>query len=220
MSAVTVPSGSRRQNRRLLAACTVGAIGLAITGGGVYAALNATASNTAAQSATSGLLSLTMANNGAGFSQAVSNLAPGDVVNRYVTLTQGADLDGKNLTLAVADATPTPLTTDGTKGLRVTVTQCVSGDWTVATGSCAGAGAGTSVLATNVPLRTLATTPAALTGSLPAGSTVKLQLALSLPDQTETTVNGVAPTGTIQGLSSSLTWTFSETQRTATTTGS
>ncbi|MFC7850166.1 TasA family protein [Arthrobacter sp. NPDC057388] len=220
MSGLTAAS-SRRPSPRLLAAFAVGAAGLAITGGGVYAALNATASNTTAQSASSGVLSLTMTNNGVGFSQGVSNLAPGDVVNRYVTLTQGADLAGKDLTLAVADATPTLLTTDATKGLHVTVTQCVGGDWTVTgAGSCTGTGATTQVLATNVALNTLASTPAALSTSVAAGSTVKLQLALSLPNQNETTVNGVAPTGTIQGLSSALTWTFGETQRTATTTGS
>ena len=220
MSGLATRSASR-PNPRLIAAFAVGATGRAVTGGGVYAALNATASNTTAQNATSGILNLTMANNGAGFSQGVANLAPGDVVNRYVTLTQGADLDAKDLALKVTDATPTLLTTDATKGLRVTVRQCVGGDWTV-TGAGAGtcAGTSTSVLATNVPLSSLATTPAALASSVAAGSTVKLQLALSLPDQTETTVNGVRPTDSIQGLSSALTWTFSETQRTATTTGS
>ena len=220
MSGLATRSASR-PNPRLIAAFAVGATGLAVTGGGVYAALNATASNTTAQNATSGILNLTMANNGAGFSQGVANLAPGDVVNRYVTLTQGADLDAKDLALKVTDATPTLLTTDATKGLRVTVRQCVGGDWTV-TGAGAGtcAGTSTSVLATNVPLSSLATSPAALASSVAAGSTVKLQLALSLPDQTETTVNGVRPTDSIQGLSSALTWTFSETQRTATTTGS
>ena len=220
MSGLATRSASR-PNPRLIAAFAVGAAGHAVTGGGVYAAQNATASNTTAQNATSGILSLTMANNGAGFSQGVANLAPGDVVNRYVTLTQGADLDAKDLALKVTDATPTLLTTDATKGLRVTVRQCVGGDWTV-TGAGAGtcAGTSTSVLATNVPLSSLATTPAALASSVAAGSTVKLQLALSLPDQTETAVNGVRPTDSIQGLSSALTWTFSETQRTATTTGS
>lgn len=210
-----------RPNPRLLAAFAVGAAGLAITGGGVYAALNATASNATAQNATSGVLSLTMANNGTGFSQAISNLAPGDVVNRYVNLTQGADLAGKDLTLAVSAATPTLLTTDATKGLRVTVTQCVGGDWTVASGDCAGTGATTSTLATNVPLSTISSSsPAALAGTVAASSTLKLQIALTLPEQTETTVNGVAPAGTIQGLSTALTWTFGETQRTATTSGS
>ncbi|PNH85238.1 hypothetical protein [Arthrobacter sp. AFG20] len=220
MSAASTPS-VRRPNPRLLAAFAVGAAGLAITGGGVYAALNATASNTTAQNASSGILSLTMANNGAGFGQAVSNVAPGDVVNRYVTLTQGNELAGKDLTLAVADANPTLLTTSATKGLRVTVTQCVGGDWTVTgAGACTGSGASPLALATSVPLSTLASTPAALTSSVAAGSTVKLQITLTLPDQTETTVNGVQAAGSIQGLTSALTWTFGETQRTATTTGS
>lgn len=207
-----------RPNPRLLAALAVGAAGLAITGGGVYAALNATASNTTAQNATSGVLSLTMEDNGTGFSQAVSNLAPGDVVNRYVNLAQGADLDGNDLTLAVADATPTLLTTSATKGLRVKVTQC-DGTWTPGTGagSCDGT---TTVLLNNAALSTLTAPVSVKAGTNAAGTTLKLQIALTLPEQTETTVNGEPPAGTIQGLSSSLTWTFGETQRTATTTGS
>jgi spore coat-associated protein N len=222
MSGLTARSASR-PSPRLIAAFAVGAAGLAITGGGVYAALNATASNTTAQNASSGVLSLTMADNGTGFSQGISNLAPGDVVNRYVTLTQGGGLDAKDLSLKVSDgtATPTLLTTSDTKGLRVTVKQCVGGDWTVTgAGACTGTGATTAVVVDDVPLSTLATTPDSLADAVSAGSTVKLQIALTLPNQDETTVNGVRPTGTIQGLSASLTWTFSETQRTATTTGS
>lgn len=207
-----------RPNPRLLAAFAVGAAGLAITGGGVYAALNATASNATAQNATSGVLSLTMANNGTGFSQAISNLAPGDVVNRYVNLTQGGALDGKDLTLTVADATPTLLTTDGTKGLHVTVTQC-DGTWTPGTGAgeCSGT---TTVLLNNAALSTLATPASVKAGTNAAGTTLKLQIALTLPNTSETTVNGQPPAGTIQGLSSALTWTFGETQRAATTSGS
>lgn len=204
---------------RLLAACAVAAAGLAITGGGVYAALNATASNATAQSATSGTLSLTMANNGTGFGQAISNLAPGDVVNRYVSLTQGAVLDGKDLTLGVADGTPTLLTSNATKGLHATITQC-SVAWTPGTGAgtCSGT---TTVLLTSTALSTLTAGPVAVkTGSNAAGTVLNLQIAVALPDQAETVSNGALPAGTIQGLSSALTWTFGETQRTATTTGS
>jgi spore coat-associated protein N len=217
MSALTTRP-SLRPNPRLLAACAVAAAGLAITGGGVYAALNATASNTTAQSATSGTLSLTMANNGTGFGQAISNLAPGDVVNRYVNLTQGAILDGKDITLAVADATPTILTTSATKGLHATVTQC-SGAWTPGTGAgtCSGT---TTVLLSSTALSALTGPVAVKTGTNAAGTVLNLQIALTLPDQAETTANGLVPAGTIQGLSSALTWTFGETQRTAATTGS
>lgn len=222
MSGLATASTARRPSPRVIAAFAVGAAGLAITGGGVYAALNATAYNTTAQSAGSAVLSLEIADQAA-FTQAVSDIAPGDVVNRYVTLEQGNDLDGKDLTLKVTDATPTILTTDGVRGLQVKVTQCLGGTWTV-TGPGECAGGTTKVLAETLSLKSLSETTKALASSVAAGSEVKLQLALSLPEQTETTVNGVptAPNGlaTIQGLSSALTWTFSETQRTATTTGS
>lgn len=226
MSATTARHTARHTARRvnppapiLLAACAVAAAGLTLTGGGVYAALNATAANTTAQNASSGTLSLIMAANGVGFGHIVSNLVPGDVVNRYVNLSQGASLDGRALTLSVADATPTKLTTDATKGLRVTVTQC-SGTWTTA-GACTGGGATTTVLATSVPLSTLTTTPTTLVaGTIAAGSALNLQVSLTLPDQNETTTNGTVPVGTIQGLTAALTWTFTESQRTATTTGS
>lgn len=225
MSAITSRRAARPVRRpapALLAAGAVAAAGLAITGGGVFAALNAQATNTTAQAATSGVLSLQMAPNGAGFTQAVSNLAPGDTVNRYVTLTQGAALDGKALTLAVTDATPTLLTTSATKGLKVTITQC-SVAWTISSGTCGTGGTSTVLGATGgTALSAIPTaTPEQLVaGTVAAGSTLNLQISLNLPDQTETTLNGSAPSGTIQGLASALTWTFGETQRTATTTGS
>ena len=48
----------------------------------------------------------------------------------------------------------------------------------------------------------------------------EFQVEVSLPNQNETTTNGTLPVGTIQGLNASITWTFSEAQRTATTTNS
>jgi hypothetical protein len=48
-----------------------------------------------------------------------------------------------------------------------------------------------------------------------------LQVSLTLPDQAEATVNGRVPTAnTVQGLSTAITWTFSESQRTGATTSS
>lgn len=213
---------SHRRTRRLVAAGTLAATGLLLTSGGVYAALNATAFNTTAQASDSGTLRLTMTNNGVGFSTAVSNLAPGDVVNRYVTLVNGGTLDAAGLTLGVADgAAANRLTNDATSGLKVSVTSCPTA-WTPGTG----AGSGTcatapTTLLTNVALATLKTAPSSLSATpVAAGASTFLRLAVTLPDQAETTVNGVLPTGTIQGLSASLTWTFTETQRAATTTTS
>ena len=200
---------------RLAAAGAVGALGLSLTGAGVYAALTAQATNTTAEAVTSGTLSLTMADTGTGFSQAISNLAPGDVVNRYVALANTGTIAAKDLTLAVSDTVDSKLTTDATNGLKVTVTGC-SVAWVPATGTCAGT---TTALATNAPLATLQSTPVTLVSGTVA-SAYSLQVSLTLPDQNETVINGALPADTIQGKSAALTWTFSETQRTAATTNS
>lgn len=214
MSAITSPL--RLTTPKMLAVAGVTLAGLAMTSGGVYSALNATTANPAGHQITSGALSLTLTPNGAGFTSAVSNLAPGDIVNRYVDLTQGQALDAKNLTLSVADSTSpaTRLSTDTVNGLHVTVNECVGGTWSATDGSCTGTAV---ALISNAPLSAVNGTGLAV-ASTAKSSTTHLQVSVALPDQTETTVNGALPASSIQNLAASLTWTFSETQRTATTT--
>jgi spore coat-associated protein N len=212
----------RRRPVPMLIGIGTAVVGLAITGAGVFAGLNAVATNTTAQNVTSGPLKLTMAAaiGSAGFTTGISNVAPGDTVNRYVDLSSAGNLDAQTLSLAAADGTPSKLSTDATNGLHVTVTQCSGATWTVATGTC-GAGGTTSVLANNVALSALTAAPSTLVaGAVAAGSILHLQVAVTLPNQNETTTNGTLPVGTIQGLSASITWTFNELQRTATTTNS
>src|SRR3954471_397400 len=209
-------SGQRAKRNRRTAAAAVVLLGLGITGAGVYAALNATAFNTTAQTVTSGTLKLVMANGtgSVGFGQNVNDLAPGDVVNRFVDVTDNGTIDAQNLTLSVADATPTILTTDATKGLHVTVKSCVL-PWVAATGTCADLLGPTTVL-NNVALSALS--PSTLvSGAITKNSAYHYEISLTLPNQNETTANGTLPVGTIQGLSASLTWTFNEAQRAATT---
>jgi hypothetical protein len=191
-------------------------------GFGVWAGLDATASNTSPQSISSGTLSLTLGNNGTGFSSAISNLAPGDVVNRYVDLTNGGNLDAKNLTLQVTATGSSTLITDGTspatKALTVAVSAC-STSWTASTGVCSSSGTVTSLLSATT-LSALSSATSLVSGSIPSGTVEHLKIAVQLPDQTETTTNGTAPTTTIQGQTANLTYTFDEAQRTATTTNS
>lgn len=219
MTASALTLGGRRFGRgHLMLAAGVATAGLALTGFSVFAGLNAVANNATPQTVSSGTLSLTMSANGNGFTQSISNLAPGDVVNRYVTLTNAGNLDANGLSLSVADSVGSKLTTDATNGLHVTVTKCAGGTWTVSSGACSGT---QSVLLNNAALSALTSTPGSLiSGSITAGTTVPLQVAVTLPNQSETTTNGTLPSGTIQGLSASLTWTFSEAQRTAATTTS
>lgn len=187
---------------------------------GVWASLNATATGSA-QSVQSGTLKLTLASNGVGFGQGISNVAPGDVVNRYVALTNSGTLDAQALTVQVAATGSSALITDGvspatTKALRVSITSC-SVAWAPTTGTCSGT---TSQVLAATPLSGLASATGLIAGSIPSGTVANLQISTSLPDQNETTVNGQLPASTIQGLSANLTYTFAENQRTATTTNS
>jgi hypothetical protein len=212
---------AERRDRRKAVAALVAAAGLAITAGGVYAGLNATASNTTAQTVTSGTLKLIMANGvgSVGFGQNVSDLAPGDTVARYVDVTDTGTIAAQSMTLAVSDATPTKLTTDATNGLHATVQSCTVA-WVVAAGTCADL-LGPVTVVNNAALSTLGTTPASLVaGAVTKNSAYHYRVVLTLPDQNETTTNGTLPVNTIQGLSASLTWTFNEIQRAATTTDS
>lgn len=201
-----------------LAVAALGAGVLLTTGFGVYASLSATATNTTPQTATSGTLALTMGNNGVGFGQAITAMAPGDTVHRYITLTQSGTLAAQNLTLGVTTATPNALTSTSASALRYGIATC-TGDWTPTTGACNGTT--TQVINPTTTLASAITTPAPITpGTLAAGSTTKLRVTLVLPDTNEVTTNGITPTGSVQGLSTTLTWTFTQTQRTPTTTNS
>jgi hypothetical protein len=221
------PQPSNKRNARTLAAASFGVAALALTGAGVYAALTAEALNTSAQTVTSGTLSLTMAaeTGAASISTTVSDLAPGDISNKFIVLTNGGTLAGKSLGLAVTGTGGTVLTTSATKGLSVSVSRC-SGPYIPATGFCSAnvltplvAGTESTYLAKS-SVSTLGTR-AAFAGPInpAAGATYNLKVAVHM-DATETVTNGALPGGTAQGLSTNLTYTFSEDQRDAVTTNS
>ncbi len=202
-----------------------GAIGvsmLVITVTGVLATLNATTSNATPQRVDSGTLALTMSDTqpSAGFSASISNLAPGDVVNRYIDLTNSGTLDAQGLTLAIAATGTQSLITDGiapdtTKAIQVTVSSC-SVAWDQTEGVCSG-DAGTTQIAPTT-LSEFAAAQSLTADSLEAAEELHLQVQVNLPDQDETTVDGVLPAATVQGGAVELTYTFFAGQRTATTT--
>lgn len=192
------------------------ALVLAVLSTGVLATLNASAFNTSPQRAEAGTLSLVLANNGAGFSQGLTNLAPGDVVQRYVDLTNNGTLAAQGLTFAVTSSASNALTVDGTttRALRIAVNAC-SGTWTPSTGACSGT---VTPLLAATPVGSLATVRDLLTTAVPAGTVTRLQVVTTLPDQDEVTTNGAAPSASVQGLSTNLTFTFTQRQRSASVT--
>jgi len=211
------PKGSRRV---ILAGLFIASVGL-ITTAGVYAALSGVANGSEAVS--SGTLNLTLsADVGVGFSNFTGKMAPGDTDNVYVNLNNTGTLaSAAGMTLWVAGA-PVNALTNGTaagEGLTVTATQC-SVAWTLATGVCSGTT--TSILAAT-QISTMNTSGTAVSlSNIPAlvastGQVAHVQVTLGLVGA-ETSTNGVAPSPTVQGLSTTLTYTFTEQQRTAVTT--
>lgn len=209
--------------RPLAAAAAAGSV-LVITGFGVWASLNATA--TGVTSVNSGTLKLVMADSGVGFTQNLTNMAPGDSINRFVSLTNTGTLDGKALTLAITAPAGNVLVTDGvspstTKAAKLTVQNCAGATWNATTGACGSGGVVTTLLGP-AALSTLATpnTLANVSTLAATNGGLNLKLTVALPDQAETTVNGILPTGGIQNATAALTYTFAETQRDVTVTTS
>ena len=186
-------------------------------------AVKALSEVSASQVDSAGTLILSTANNGAGFSQAISNLAPGDVVNRYVTLTNGGTLGSQSLGLSIASTGSSTLITDGiapatNKALTVTVLSCTGGTWNTATGVCSGT-TNTEIAETSLSAFT-AQKVFSVSPALAAGATSTLQIRTKLPDQNETTVNGVLPAVTVQNESVTLSYLFNQAQLAGATTNS
>lgn len=198
---------------------TVG--GTALVGSSVFASLTATANNTSAHSVTSGTLKLTQAASGvagltAGFATAVTAIAPGDTISRYIDLSNGGTLDGASMNLKVADANTSTLTSSAVTGLAVVVKECTVA-YTTGTGACSGTETPVLTTTANSLLSAGLTLPVAAADLL-AGAVAHLRFVISLPASSEVTTNGTLPGSTIQGVTAALTWTFTETQRNGTTT--
>lgn len=202
----------------IVSTASLGALGLISSS--VYASLTATASNTTGGSITSGTLKLSQAPSSVagitgGFVTAIAALAPGDSVRRYIDLTNTGTLDRAAVTLITSASEANVLTTDGTKGLQVAVNEC-STPWTSA-GVCGGTS--TTVLA-STSLLDMSTAKTLVLSGVASGVVNYLQFIITLPAGTEVTVNGALPVGTVQGLTTALTWTFTQTLRTNTETNS
>jgi len=218
-----------------IAAASIVAIGgLSLTTSGVWAALQATADNSGNPLATStGTLSLTLTANGAGIgttttttpavtgvaAAAISAMAPGDTVYRFVNLTNGGTLPALGMTLGITGSGANALTTSA-NGLAVAVDTCATAWTAVGTspGTCAGS---VTAAVTSTPLLTFATQsvigPAV---AIAPAAVTYTRLKITLPTGSEITSNGQLPGGTIQGLSTNLTFTFTEAQRAVATTSS
>jgi hypothetical protein len=213
---VAEPPDERKRGRRLAGMLLGFLLATAVTGGAAVALLTAVAYNNPGQTVSSGKLSLGLTDQGAGFTQAVTNLVPNDTVYRYVDVTNNGTADGTNLTLQIASSASNKLTTDTTNGLQLAIAACTGGTWNPTSGGCSGT---ITPLVASTPVSGVTGTPiSVVSGTFSAGAIAHLRVSMSLPTQTEVTTNGTLPANSIQALSTTLTYTFTVTQRAGATT--
>jgi spore coat-associated protein N len=206
-----VTTADRRLSRGQKIALSIALLllSVALAGTGVYATF--TGSAAASHSVTTGTVSIDLGATGASTNRLNVNataVAPGDTIERSFDLTNSGSLNLASVTLTTSATVSSLLNTDTTDGLQMTIDRC-SNAWTESgsspafTYSCSGATsiavASRAVIGSNMALSNLTVTT--------AGATDHLRLTLSLP----TTAGN-----TFQGLTSTIAYTFTGTQRAAT----
>jgi hypothetical protein len=205
----TKEESSMSRSRKLL--MSLAAIGAAasIAGLGTYATF--TSSTAATQSDTAGTVTVALGATGAATNRLNVNatgLVPGDTIQRGVNLINSGNQNLASITLTTAASPTSLLDSDATNGLQMVIDKC-SVAWTEAGSSPAFtytcSGTTSSVLAS----RAVIGSAIALSnlGSTTAGATDFLRVTLTFP-------SGAG--NTLQGLTSTITYTFNGTQRAAT----
>jgi hypothetical protein len=160
-----------------------------------------------------------------------TNIAPGDSIPREVDLNStAATLNDATITLGISASPSSLLDTDQTNGLQVQVQTC-SVAWARVAGppptySCPGM---TTMVLASTPVKTLETTPVSLTPlnsltaggqdyvvmtyTFPAGAPGNIAL---VPTLCSGTAGTTSATENLEGCSSTLTYTFTATQRVGT----
>jgi len=211
MSFLSLRRGRRTAARptahKLLATVAVLGAAASIAGLGTYATW--TSSTSENHTISSGTVTIALGATGAATNRlnvGASALAPGDTVQRSVDLTNSGSIDLAGVTLTTTASPSSLLDTDATNGLQMVVDKC-SVAWTEAgppfTYTCSGSTssvlASRAVIGSNLSLSNLGvTTP---------GATDHLRVTLTLPSGAD---------NSFQNKSSTITYAFTGTQRTAT----
>jgi predicted ribosomally synthesized peptide with SipW-like signal peptide len=203
-------AGARRprsRGRKLLLTIAVLGATASIAGLGTFATF--TSSTSASHTVSSGTVTIALGATGASTNRLnvdATAIAPGDTIQRSVDLINQGTINLASVSLTTAATTSSVLDTDGTNGLQMVIDKC-SQAWTESgppyTYTCGGSMSAVlstrAVIQTGVALSNLA--------SLTAGSTDHLRVTLTFPS---------AAGNTFQNKSSTIQYTFTGTQRTAT----
>ncbi len=193
---------------KVAASFAVVGVASAVAGLGTFATF--TSSTSASNSVSTGTVVIALGSTGASTNRLnvnASDVASGDTMQRSFDLSNTGTIDLSGITLTTTASPSTLLDTDATNGLQAVLDRC-SVAWTESgstpyTYTCGGSTS--SVLASRAVIGS--TLALANLGSLTAGATDHLRLTLTLP-------SGAG--NTFQGLSSTIAYAFTGTQRTAT----
>ncbi|HWB70781.1 MAG TPA: TasA family protein [Egibacteraceae bacterium] len=208
-SSTPVAQGASRSRKVLLSVAAMAAAA-SIAGLGTYATFSS--STSASQPVSSGTVTIALGTAGGADNRltiGASDVAPGDTIQRHVKLSNSGSLNLADIKLTTAATTSSLLDTDATNGLQMVIDKCVAG-WvesltTPYTYTCADLGGPTTVLAS----RAVIGSNLALSGlsATTAGANDSLRVTLTLPATAD---------NTFQGKTSTVQYTFTGTQRAAT----
>jgi len=203
------PRTSLSSRRKLVLSAALLLLAVGVVAMGAYATFTGSAS--VSQTISSGTVTIALGATGASTNRLNVNatgIAPGDTIQRSVDLSNTGSLDLSAVTLTTAASPTSLLDSDGTNGLQMVIDRCASA-WTESgttpafTYACSGGStnlvASRAVIGSNVSLPGLS--------ALTSGGTDHLLVTLTLPP---------AAGNTFQGLSSTISYTFTGTQRAAT----
>jgi predicted ribosomally synthesized peptide with SipW-like signal peptide len=199
----------KRYGKKIL--LSLGALGLAgsIAGLGTFASFTSTTS--ASQTVSSGTVTIALGATGASTNRLTVNatgIVPGDTMQRSFDLANSGSQDLASITLTSTASPSSLLDTDGTNGLQMVIDKCSvawteSGSSPAFTYTCGGSTstvlASRAVIGSNISLSNL--------GATTAGATDHMRLTLTFPS---------AAGNTFQGLSSTISYSFTGTQRAGT----
>lgn len=189
---------------KILASAALLGTAAAVAGLGTYGAF--TSSTTASAAVNAGTMNISLGGAGGvnNLSVAANGLLPGDKMERLVTLANTGTSDLGSIILTTTTANATALTTDGVKGLQLSVQGC-SVPWTGAAAPYACPGTVTTILASTpvIGINTLSSLD-----SLTHGGSDNLKVTAALPKEAD---------NSFQGLTSAIGFQFDSTQRAATT---
>lgn len=190
---------------------TLAALGSAASIAGLGTFATFTSSTNVSQSLTAGTVTIALGTTGAATNRLNVNatgLVPGDTMQRSVDLINSGNQDLASVTLTTSATTSSALDTDATNGLQMVIERC-SVAWVEAgtspafTYTCGGT---TSTVLASRAIIGSALALSSLT-STTSGNTDKLRVTLTFPSTAG---------NTLQGLSSTIQYSFTGTQRAAT----